>query len=76
MIVFKKYLNELETHLSSLSKKHRIYMFLIKLKSNLKVKILDTSSLSNIRDELLTMIIMQEQTLNRTHRVDASNFNN
>ncbi len=58
IIAFKKYLNELETHLSSLLEKHRIYIFLIKLKSNLKVKILDIDNVSNIRDELLTIIIM------------------
>jgi len=50
-------------------------MFLIKLKSNLKVKILGIDSLLSIRDELLAMIIMQEQTLNRTREASASNFN-
>jgi hypothetical protein len=49
-------------------------MFLIKLKPNLKVKILDIDSVSNIRDELLAIIIMQEQTLNRIREADASSF--
>jgi len=51
-------------------------MFLVKLKSNLKMKILNIDSVSNTRDKLLTIIIMQEQTLNRTREIDASNFNN
>jgi len=74
MTIFKRYLDELKTHLSSLSKEHRIYMFLVKLKLNLKVKILGIDSLLNTCDELLAMIIMQEQTLNRTREADASSF--
>jgi len=58
----------------SLLKKYRTYTFLIKFKSNLKVKILDIDSVSNTRNKLLTIIIMQEQTLNRTRRANASNF--
>jgi len=50
-------------------------MFLVKLKSNLKIKILDIDNLLNICDELLAMIIMQEQTLNCTREASASNFN-
>jgi len=76
MTIFKKYLDELKIYLLSLLKKHRIYMFLVKLKSNLKIKILDIDSLLSICDELLAMIIMQEQTLNRTRKASASNFNN
>jgi hypothetical protein len=38
------------------------------------VKILDIDSVSNIRDELLAIIIMQEQTLNRIREADASSF--
>ncbi len=74
IIAFKEYLNKLKTYLSSLLEKHRIYMFLIKFKSNLKVKILDINNVSNTCDELLTMIIMQEQTLNRIREVDLSSF--
>jgi len=69
-------LNKLETYLLLLLKKHRIYIYLTKLKSNLKVKILDIDNVSNICDKLLTITIIQEQTLNRTCKVDASNFNN
>ena len=69
-------MNELKTHLLSLLKKHRIYIFLIKFKSNLKEKILDIDNVLNIRDELLTIIIMQEQTLNRIREVNLSSFDN
>jgi len=58
----------------SLLKKHKIYIFLIKLKSNLKVKILSINSVSNIRDELLAIIIMQKQTLNRIREASLSSF--
>jgi len=76
IIAFKKYLDELKTYLSSLLEKHRIYIFLIKLKLNLKVKILDINIVLNIRNELLTIIIMQEQTLNRIREASLSSFNN
>ncbi len=69
-------MNELETYLLSLLKKHKIYIFLIKLKSNLKVKILDIDNVSNICDELLAIIIMQKQTLNRIREVDLRSFDN
>jgi hypothetical protein len=69
-------LNELKIHLLSLLKKHRIYMFLIKLKSNLKVKILGIDNVLDIRDKLLAIIIMQKQTLNRIRKVDLNNFDN
>ncbi len=58
IIAFKKYLDELKIYLLSLLEKHRIYIFLIKLKSNLKVKILDINNVLNTRDELLAIIIM------------------
>jgi len=51
-------------------------MFLVKFKSDLKVKILDIDSVLNTRDKFLTIVIMQEQTLNRTRGADASSFEN
>jgi hypothetical protein len=60
MIVFKEYLDKLKTHLLSLLKKHKIYIFLIKLKLNLKVKILNIDNVLNIRNKLLAIIIMQK----------------
>jgi len=59
-----------------LSEKYRIYIFLIKFKSNLKVKILDIDSISNICNKFLTIIIIQEQTLNCTRKIDANSFEN
>jgi len=69
-------LNKLEIYLLLLSKKHRTYIFLVKLKLNLKVKILSIDNVLDIRNKLLTIIIMQEQTLNRTCETNISNFNN
>jgi len=51
-------------------------MFLIKLKSNLKVKILGINSVLDTRNELLTIIIMQEQTLNRIREASLNSFDN
>jgi len=60
----------------SLLEKHRIYIFLIKLKLNLKVKILNIDNVLDIRNKLLAIIIMQKQTLNRIRKVDLSSFDN
>jgi len=60
----------------SLLEKHRIYIFLIKLKSNLEVKILDINSVLDICDKLLAITIIQKQTLNRIRKVDSSSFDN
>jgi len=60
----------------SLLEKHKIYIFLIKLKSNLKVKILDINNVLNIRDKFLAIIIMQKQTLNRIREASLNSFNN
>jgi len=49
-------------------------MFLVKLKLNLKVKILDIDNVLNTRDELLIIVIMQEQTLNRIREAGLSSF--
>jgi len=76
MIVFKKYLNKLKIYLLSFLKKHRIYIFIIKFKLNLKVKILDIDNVLDIRDKLLTITIMQKQILNCIRKTNASNFNN
>jgi len=67
-------LNKLEIYLLSLLKKHRIYIFLIKFKSNLKVKILNIDKILNIRDKLLAIIIMQKQTLNRIREASLNSF--
>ncbi len=58
MIVFKKYLDKLEIYLVLFLKKYRIYIFLTKFKSNLKVKILDINNISNICNKFLTITII------------------
>ncbi len=64
IIVFKNYLNKLKIYLLSLSKKYKIYIFLAKLKSKLKSKILNIDNISNMREKLLTIVIMQKQNIN------------
>jgi len=76
MIVFKNHLNKLKIYLLLFLTKYRIYMFLIKFKLNLKVKILDIDNVSNICNKLLAIIIIQKQTLNCICEVNVSNFNN
>ena len=59
-----------------LLEKHKIYIFLVKFKLDLKVKILDINTMLNTRNKLLTITIMQKQTLNCIRKVDANNFKN
>ena len=58
-------MNKLEICLLSLSKEHKIYIFLAKLKSKLKSKILDIDNVSNTQKKLLIITIMQKQNINR-----------
>jgi len=59
-----------------LLKKYKIYIFLTKLKSNLKVKILNINNILNTCNKLLTIIIMQKQILNCICKASLSNFDN
>ena len=48
---------------------HRANFFLIKLKNDLKNKILDTREMFHTREEILVKTIMQKKTLKRNRRV-------
>ena len=51
-------------------------IFLAKLKQNLKFKILNIDSVSHLRKNLLTLIIMQKKIMKRDQRkADAVNVN-
>ena len=81
MTVFKIYLKELEDHLSKFSKHHRVNIFLIKLTFRLKDKLLNINNISNNREKILIIIIMQKKTLKRVRQTsenysEASNRNN
>ena len=73
--VFKIYLKEIERELSFFDEYHRAMLFLIKLTSVLKNKLLIMRNVSNIRKTILFKVIMQEITLSRT-REDDGNSNN
>ena len=72
--MFKIYLKKLEDHLFEFAKNHRAHIFLVKLKSKLKNKILSTSDVSKTREEILAMIIMQKKTLKRTRHASDNHF--
>ena len=71
---FKTHLEKLENYLSSFEKKHKANFFFIKFKSKLKNKILNIDNVFKLRKEILIMIIMQENILNR-NRAEGE-FNN
>ena len=71
MFVFKTYLKNLESHLSDFLEHHRANIFLTKLKSKLKNKLLSTDTMLKIREEILTQTIMQKKTLKRQHENDS-----
>ena len=55
---------------------HRANFLLIKLKNDLKNKILNTREMSHTREKILVKIIMQKKTLKRNKRVtNRSNKN-
>ena len=72
--MFKIYLKKFEDHLFEFAKSHRAHIFLVKFKSKLKNNILSTDDVSKIRDEILTIIIMQKKTLKRTRHVNDNHF--
>ena len=55
---FKAYLEELEGHLPPFSEEHRANFFLAKLMPKLKNKILSTSNVPKLREEILAIAIM------------------
>ena len=73
--VFKIYLKEIEKELPFFDEYHKVILFLTKLISMLKNKLLIRKDLFNIREIILFKIIIRETTLNRT-RGDGDNSNN
>ena len=68
--MFKIYLEKLKIHMLALSKNHRVNFFLVKLKSNLKNLILRIDTVSQMREKILVITIMQKRTLERSTRSD------
>ena len=76
MFAFKTHLKKLKTQLFKFNQKHKIIIFLAKLKQNLKFKILNIDNVSHSRKNLLTLIIMQKKIIKRDQReADAVNVN-
>ena len=71
---FKAHLEKLEGHLSSFEEKHKTNFFFVKLRLKLKNKILSIDNVFKLREEILIMIIMQENILNRNRA--GGGFNN
>ena len=75
IIVFKIYLKKLKFQLKFFEKTHRAFIFLIKLKFNLKKKILDIDQISKTRESMLKVIVMQKKNLKRARENDDNNSN-
>ena len=76
MLAFKTHLKKLKTQLFEFNQKYKIMIFLAKLKQNLKFKILNIDSVSHLRKNLLTLIIMQKKIMKRDQRkADVVNVN-
>ena len=73
--VFKIYLKEIKRELSFFDEYYRVMLFLAKLISVLKNKLLIMRNVSNTKKIILFKVIMQEITLSRT-REDDDNSNN
>ena len=68
--VFKIYLKEIKKELSSFDEYHKIMLFLTKLISMLKNKLLIIKNVPNIKKIILFKIIMQKIILSRTRESD------
>ena len=58
VLIFKTHLEKLKDYLSSFEKKHKTNFFFIKLKSELKNKILNIDNILKLRKKILIMIII------------------
>ena len=71
--VFKAYLEELESQLEPFEETHRAFIFLAKLRPNLKEKILGTGQVPETREGMLGVAVMQEKNLERARGGSGSN---
>ena len=69
IFAFKTYLKNIKSHMISFEKMHKVNFFLVKLKNDLKEKILNTKEISHTREKILIKIIIQKKTLKRNKRV-------
>ena len=57
-------------------KNQKAFHFLIKLRSKFKQKILETNNVSETRESILNVVIMQKKNLKRTRENDDNNNSN
>ena len=74
ILIFKIHLEKLKSHLLSFEKKYKTNFFFVKFRSEFKNKILNIDNVFKLREEILIMIIMQKNILNRNRAEDE--FNN
>ena len=72
MLAFKVHLKKLKIQLSEFNQKHKIMIFLTKLKQNLKSKILNIDNVSRSRKNILTLTIMQKKMMKRNQRDEGA----
>ena len=72
MFAFKTHLKKLKIQLFKFSQKHKIMIFLTKLKQNLKSKILNIDNVSRSRKNILTLTIMQKKIIKRNQRDESA----
>ena len=76
MLAFKTHLKKLKTQSSEFNQKYKIMIFFAKLKQNLKIKNLNIDTVSHLRKNFLTLIIMQKKIIKRDqHKANAVNAN-
>ena len=68
MLAFKTHLKKLKIQLFEFNQKHKIMIFLTKLKQNLKSKILSINNVLRSRKNILTLTIMQKKMMKRNQR--------
>ena len=68
MLAFKAHLKKLKIQLLEFNQKHKIMIFLTKLKQNLKLKILSIDNVLRSRKNILTLTIMQKKMMKRNQR--------
>ena len=72
---FKAYLKDLESHLPEFEETHKAFIFLAKLRHELKQKIFGTESVPDTREGILEVAIMQKKNLERQRSGDGGGEN-
>ena len=74
ILIFKTHLEKFKSYLLSFEKKHKANFFFVKFKLEFKNKILSIDNVFKLKKEILIIIIMQKNILNRNRA--KGEFNN